>query len=257
MNAIVELAEALARAKHAVVLTGAGASTDSGLPDFRSREGLWQNVDPMKMASMTALTRTPVEFYQFYRQRLARLWGAEPSAVHHALAALQRAGMVKSLITQNVDGLHQAAGSTGVIEVHGSLRECVCLTCEHRFPSRLIDVEVTRPEEAPHCPECGGVLKPGVILFEEALPADAIEAALEATYQADLFVVIGSSLEVGPVNQLPAIAVADGADLAILNLSPTHLDEKARWLIRERAGEALNACLRHLGIGEDVNGLGQ
>lgn len=249
MDAIVELAEALRRSKYAVVLTGAGASTESGLPDFRSKEGLWQNVDPMKLASMTALRRSPVEFYHFYRHRLARLWGAEPNPVHRALAAMQRAGLIKALITQNVDGLHQAAGSPAVIEVHGSLRECVCLACERRFPSALIDVAVEAPADLPRCPGCGGILKPGVVLFEEALPMAAIEAALNAAYQADLFIVVGSSLEVAPVNQLPAIAAGAGADLAILNLEPTYLDRQARWLIREKAGTTLTSCAKHAGIG--------
>ncbi|MFZ5825370.1 MAG: SIR2 family NAD-dependent protein deacylase [Bacillota bacterium] len=250
MDAVRELAEAMKRSKHAVVLTGAGASTESGLPDFRSKEGLWKNVDPMALASMSALRRNPVEFYQFYRHRLARLWGAHPNPVHKALAAMQRAGLVRALITQNVDGLHQAAGSPAVIEVHGSLRECVCLGCERRFDSALIDVEVESPADVPRCPECRGILKPGVVLFEESLPVDAIEAALDAAYQADLFLVVGSSLEVGPVNQLPAIAVSEGADLAIVNLEPTYLDRRARWVVREKAGAALTACLHHLGLEE-------
>ncbi|MFZ5814974.1 MAG: SIR2 family NAD-dependent protein deacylase [Bacillota bacterium] len=248
MDLIMELAEALKASKHAVVLTGAGASTESGLPDFRSKEGLWKNVDPMRLASMTALRRSPVEFYQFYRHRLARLGGAEPNPVHRALAAMQRAGLIKALVTQNVDGLHQAAGSPHVIELHGSLRECRCLTCERQFPSALIDVEVESPADIPRCPECGGVLKPGVVLFEEALPMEAIESALNAAYEADLFIVVGSSLEVSPANQLPVIALGEGADLAIFNLEPTHLDRHARWLVRERAGAALTAVASRLGL---------
>lgn len=248
MDVIVELAEAMRRSRRTVVLTGAGASTESGLPDFRSREGLWKDVDPMKLASMTALRNSPVAFYQFYRHRLARLAGARPNPVHYALAAMQHAGLIQSLITQNVDGLHQAAGSPGVIEVHGSLREAACLGCERRFPSALIDVAVESVADLPHCPDCGELLKPGVVLFEEALPAEAVRAALQAAYEADLFVVVGSSLEVGPVNQLPTIALGQGADLAVLNLAPTHLDRRARWLIREKAGTALTACARRLGV---------
>ncbi|HWI64363.1 MAG TPA: NAD-dependent deacylase [Symbiobacteriaceae bacterium] len=249
MDAVHELAGRLAESRHAVVLTGAGASTDSGLPDFRSKQGLWQGIDPMKLASMTALRRNPVEFYQFYRYRLSRLNDARPNAVHTGLAALQQAGYVKALITQNIDGLHQAGGARDVIEMHGSLRECVCLRCRRRFPSALIDVDVQSPEDAPGCPDCGGMLKPGVILFEEALPEDAIERALEETYKADLFIVIGSSLEVGPVNQLPALAADQGADLAIINLEPTHLDRRARWLIRERAAGTVTEIGKILGLG--------
>lgn len=242
------LAEALAASRHAVVLTGAGASTESGLPDFRSKQGLWKDIDPMKLASMTALRRNPVEFYQFYRYRLSKLHGAQPNPVHTGLAALEAAGYVKALITQNIDGLHQAAGSKRVIEMHGSLRECVCLRCRRRFSSQLIDVDVQHPDDIPGCPECGGILKPGVILFEEALPEAAIEDALAATYQADLFVVIGSSLEVGPVNQLPALAAERGARLAIVNLEPTHLDELADWVVRERASGAVSAWCQYLGL---------
>lgn len=245
MDGIQSLAEALKTARYAVVLTGAGASTDSGLPDFRSKQGLWQGIDPMKMASMTALRRTPVEFYQFYRQRLSRLNGALPNPAHEAIAALQRAGIVKALITQNVDGLHQAAASPKVIELHGSLRECVCLSCERRFSSALIDVEVHTPNDIPECPECGGWLKPGVVLFEEGLPQEAVADALQATRRSDLFIVVGSSLEVSPANQLPAMAVSQGARLAILNLEPTHLDSRAAWLIPERAANALTS-LREL-----------
>jgi len=246
MEALVELAERLRAARYAVVLTGAGASTDSGLPDFRSKEGLWQGVDPMRLASMSALRRAPIEFYQFYRQRLSKLQGAQPNAGHLALAAMQRAGMVKEIITQNVDGLHQAAGSAEVIEAHGSLRECVCLRCRRRFSSALLEVDVRSRDDVPACPQCGGILKPGVVLFEEPMPDDEMERALEAARQADIFIVVGSSLEVGPVNQLPAVAVTRGAELALINLSPTHLDPYARWLIRERSASALSAMQAYL-----------
>lgn len=243
-----ELADRLKSATHRVVLTGAGASTESGLPDFRSKEGLWKNVDPMKLASMTALRRNPVEFYQFYRYRLSKLRDAFPNPVHTGLAAWQRAGLVQALVTQNIDGLHQLGGASDVIEVHGSLRECACLRCERRFSSALIDVDVSSEADIPGCPECGGILKPGVVLFEEQLPLDEIERAWDSAERADLFIVIGSSLEVGPVNQLPAVAAANGADLAIINLEPTHLDGRARWVIRDRAAHAVLEIGGLLGI---------
>lgn len=248
MEQVRELAHALKKAQHAVVLTGAGASTESGLPDFRSKTGLWKGIDPVSLISLSALRRRPVEFYQFYRMRFSHLWGARPNPVHRVLAALQEEGMVKRLITQNVDGLHQAAGSPDVIELHGSLRECSCLTCGRTFPSRLIDVDVKTAADIPRCPECGGMLKPGVVLFEEPLPPDAIETAFDEARRADLFLVIGSSLEVGPANQLPLLAVQSGADLAILNLTPTYLDGYARWVIREKAGQVLTAVASELGI---------
>lgn len=244
-----ELARRLQQARHAVVLTGAGASTDSGLPDFRSKQGLWQGIDPMKLASMTALRRNPVEFYNFYRYRLAKLADARPNGVHTGIAALQQAGYVKALITQNIDGLHQAGGARDVIEMHGSLRECVCVQCRSRYSSQLIDVDVQSAADVPRCPECRGVLKPGVILFEEALPEAAIERAFDETYQADLFIVVGTSLEVAPVNQLPALAVERGADLAIINLEATYLDRHAQWLIRDRAAGVLDQVRKLVGLG--------
>ncbi|MGE5674601.1 MAG: SIR2 family NAD-dependent protein deacylase [Mycobacterium leprae] len=248
MDAIGELAERWLAARSVVVLTGAGASTDSGLPDFRSKTGLWQGTDPMKLVSMTALRQRPVDFYQFYRFRLSKLRGAKPSGVHTALARLQQTGHVAALITQNIDGLHQAAGAADVIEMHGNLRESVCLSCEGRFSSDLIDVDVQSPADIPRCPKCGGVLKPAVVLFEEALPAAAVAKAFAATEAADLFVVIGSSLEVAPVNQMPLVAAMGGADLAIINLDPTPFDEWAHWLIRDRAALALDRCIRTMGL---------
>lgn len=248
MDAIPELAQAWRRSHSAVVLTGAGASTDSGLPDFRSKDGLWSGIDPMKLASLTALRNNPVEFYRFYRQRLAKLAGARPNPVHIHLARIQQAGLISALITQNIDGLHQAAGSTEVIEMHGSLRESVCMDCRERFSSALINVDVRSPLDLPRCPKCGGVLKPGVILFEEPLPAEALDRAVRAAEEADLFVVIGSSLEVGPVNQLPAVAATSGADLAMINLEPTHLDAMARWCIRRRGAGTLDLCRSLMGL---------
>jgi len=242
------LIEALRGSRHAVVLTGAGVSTDSGLPDFRSKTGLWQGIDPASLASMTALRRNPVEFYQFYRHRLSRLAGAEPNPAHTAIAALQRAGILKAVITQNVDGLHQAAGSSEVIEVHGSLREACCLDCERRWDSSVLDVDVRRMAEIPRCAACNGILKPGVVLFEESLPEPAISMALAHAHQADLFLVVGSSLEVGPVNQLPAMAVSEGAGLGIINLEPTYLDRRATWLVRERAAVVFAKIIEHMGI---------
>lgn len=204
----------------------------------------------MKLASMTALRQNPVEFYQFYRHRLSRLAGAQPNPVHTGLVELQRAGRLKALITQNIDGLHQAGGATNVIEMHGSLRECVCLDCGQVHSSDLLDVDVQNRAQVPRCPHCRGILKPGVILFEEALPEEAIERALTATDRCDLFVVIGSSLEVGPVNQLPAMAALSGKPLAIINLEPTHLDEAAQWVIRERAAAVVERLCQLIRVAE-------
>lgn len=155
---------------------------------------------------------------------------------------------MNEIITQNIDGLHQAAGAQDVIEMHGNLKVCICLQCHRQFSSDLLEVDVTTEAEIPRCPQCRGALKPGVILFEEALPADAIDRAIAAAHKADLFIVIGSSLEVGPVNQLPAMAAMQGAALAIVNLEPTHLDRQAQWIIRERAAQVVDNCCRYLAV---------
>lgn len=242
------LAAALRESRHCVVLTGAGASTESGLPDFRSGGGIWKNCDPMRVASLSALRDSPVEFYQFYRQRLSRLAGAQPNPTHYALAVLEQAGYVKCLITQNVDRLHQAAGHRDVIEAHGNLQEAVCVECGRLFPIARLDVDVHTRAAIPRCDGCGGMLKPGVVLFEEPLPAEAINRAFDQARRADLFLVVGSSLEVGPVNLLPQEAVAHGARLAILNLEPTFLDHEARWLLRGKSGLLLPALVAELGL---------
>ena len=188
MDDFASFVEAVRSAEHCTVLTGAGASTESGLPDFRSKQGLWQGVDPMRLASMTALRTNPVEFYQFYQMRLSKLRDAAPNRVHYTLASLEREGYVQVVVTQNIDGLHQLAGSTTVIEAHGSLRSAVCLGCRREYQAAVLEVPVATRADIPCCSECGGTLKPGVVLFEEALPADAIMAAHDHALRSDLSV---------------------------------------------------------------------
>ena len=233
-----ELADLLLRATHAVVLTGAGASTESGLPDFRSPGGLWQGVDPMRVASIWALRQSPVDFYRFYRHRLAGMGSARPNPCHDALAALEGMGVVKAVITQNVDGLHQAAGSRRVIEVHGSLREAACVDCGRTHPREALEVPVESEADLPRC-TCGGLLKPNVILFGEALPEAAFSQAAAEAALCDLMVVVGSSLEVSPANSLPRYALSRGAELALVNLSETSFDRFARVVVRAKAGEVM------------------
>lgn len=241
------LAGALRGHRSTLVLTGAGASTESGLPDWRGPSGLWRSLDPKQVASLTALEHSPVEFYQFYRHRLATLRGARPGPVHRALAALERAGYVRWVVTQNVDGLHQAAGQKTVIEVHGSLRSARCHRCEAPHPIEVLDVDVQTAQDIPRC-RCGGVVRPNIVLFEEVLPRDAVHAAFAAAEEADLCVVVGSSLQVGPVNLLPRIVADRGGDVAIINLTPTPFDHLARWRVAARAGEVLTEVARELGV---------
>lgn len=217
-----------------VVLTGAGMSTESGLPDFRSPQGLWKGLDPKKLASISALHNNTREFYEFYRMRLAKLQQALPHRGHFALARLQKERLLDAIITQNVDGLHHQAGAVRVIELHGNLREAVCIKCGRIYPSKLLE-----EQELPHCAHCRGMLKPGVILFGESLPAEALRQAEMETRRAHLFVVIGSSLEVSPANYFPVLARERGAKLVLINLEPTHMDDDADLTIRRPAGEVL------------------
>ena len=250
-----ELVDALQSSRHVVVLTGAGASTEAGLPDWRGPAGMWKQWSPTQMASLSAMQQNPVEFYQFYRYRLSKLRGAVPGPTQRALAALEAAGKIHCIITQNIDRLHQAAGSRNVIEVHGSLDTAVCVKCGREYSPEVLDVDVETADDVPRCDTCGGYLKPGIVLFEEPLPQDAIAAAFAESERADLFMVVGSSLEVGPVNMLPARAAHAGARLAIVNLSETHLDWMANWLIREKAGVVLTEVVKRLGIECQSDGL--
>jgi len=219
---------------HTVVFTGAGMSTEAGLPDFRSKTGLWKQVDPRKLASIEAMQANPEEFYEFYRMRLAALGKALPHKGHKILAELEKERLIQVIITQNVDGLHHRAGSNRVIELHGTLREAKCLKCKSTYPANVLECE-----GIPRC-KCGGMLKPGVILFGEMLPEEALRQADIETRKSHLFIVVGSSLEVSPANYFPLQARDIGAKLVIINMEPTVMDEEANLIIRGKAGEVLS-----------------
>lgn len=228
------LAKLLKEAKHTVVFTGAGMSTESGLPDFRSaRTGLWQKVDPTRLASIDALENNREEFIQFYHKRLQAIHDYKPHAGHEILGKWEKAGFVHAIITQNVDGFHQQAGSTNVTELHGTLRTVHCHTCGNRYPNTdFINGQF-------HC-ECGGFLRPSVVLFGEMLPYDAMTTAETETAKADLFIVIGSSLSVSPANYFPVEAKQNGAKLVIVNMEATDYDDLADLVINDRKiGEVL------------------
>jgi NAD-dependent deacetylase len=222
----------LSNSKSAVVLTGAGISTASGIPDFRSQgTGLWQKDDPFQVASLTAFKYTPEKFFNWLRPLAKNIWQAKPNPAHIALAQLEKAGWIKAIITQNIDGLHQAAGAENVIEVHGSATSLTCLSCQKSYPVSSFVQPFLMAGEMPHCPNCSGLLKPDIILFEEMLPAQAWNQAQQYCENADLILVIGSSLEVTPANSLPIYALDNGAHLIINNFSPTYLDEQADILL--------------------------
>jgi NAD-dependent deacetylase len=224
------------------VLTGAGISTESGIPDFRSPDGIWAHVDPFEVASIQAFLGNPEHVWSFYVSRIHALLEAEPNPGHAALAELERRGLVQALVTQNIDTLHLRAGSVDVVEVHGSIRSARCLSCgaTQGLEEVLVQLE-TRP--APLCPACGSILKPGVVLFGELLPAEAMARATELARGAGLMLVVGSSLEVWPVAGLPL----EAASVAIVNRGPTALDDRAELKIDGGAGETLRALLDALG----------
>jgi NAD-dependent protein deacetylase/lipoamidase len=224
-----------------VVLTGAGVSTESGIPDFRSASGIWATVDPFEVASIQAFRRDPARVWSFYRERIQLLRAAAPNAAHVAIAELEQHGVVQAVVTQNIDTLHTRAGSDNVIEVHGSIRSARCLNCLWTEPADAVLTQLAE-SAVPTCPQCGEVLKPGVVLFGELLPPEAMERATQLARGARLVLVVGSSLEVWPVAGLPLEARA----FAILNRGPTALDEKALLKIDAPAGETLTAVVAAL-----------
>lgn len=235
------LASLIVERQPCVVLTGAGISTESGIPDFRSPTGIWADIDPVEVASIDAFRRDPGRVWEFYGRRLGMLGDIEPNAGHRALVELEQRGLVTAVVTQNVDGLHQRAGSREVVEVHGSLANAVCPGCG--AGSSIDDIRKQLDEgPVPLCVECSTPLKPGVVMFGELLPAAAIERATALARAAGLVLVVGSSLEVWPVAGLPLEAAA----FAIVNLGPTTLDGQALLRIEGGAGETLEAVVEAL-----------
>ncbi|HEX2954910.1 MAG TPA: NAD-dependent deacylase [Bacillota bacterium] len=229
------IADAWRTSKSVMVLTGAGISTESGLPDFRSATGMWTK-NPTNLFTMEMLDEDPKGFYAFYHTWISNIWATQPNLGHKGLAALMKVGFIKTLATQNIDGLHQEAGSANVLELHGTLRTVSCMQCAATFDSRKM---ILNPAEIWLCPKCKGHLRPDITMFGESLPENAWEKAGREALRADLFVVVGSSLTVSPANLLPEWAVSRGAKLLIINHDPTPLDERADWVIRESAGEVI------------------
>ena len=242
-------ADLLREAEYAVALTGAGISTPSGIPDFRSPgTGLWEEVRPMFVASIWAFRLRPRAFYDWMRPLAHKILEAEPNAAHRALADLEAAGRLKAVITQNIDGLHQAAGSQQVLELHGHTRTATCLDCGRTVDTGPL-IEEFLAGKVPRCASCGGLLKPDVVLFGEMLPANVFLAAQMECEQCDLLLVAGSSLGVVPASELPLVALEAGADLVIVNLEPTLLDSQARVVIGCDVATALPAIVEEV-LGE-------
>jgi NAD-dependent deacetylase len=231
------LAELIRANQPCVALTGAGVSTESGIPDFRSAEGIWHRYDPYEVASIDAFHRDPARVWEFYALRLDALADARPNPAHLALAELERTGLLVAVITQNVDRLHLAAGTRELVEVHGSIGSAVCLACGRAED----DVRPLLP--LPRCASCSADLKPGVVMFGELLPVAAIERATELARTAALLLVVGTSLEVWPVAGLPDETLAHGGLVAIVNREPTSVDRRARLVVHGSAAETLAAVV--------------
>lgn len=244
----VEKAAALLKsAKYAVALTGAGISTPSGIPDFRSLEtGLWNKVDPLDVASLDTFRIAPEKFFNWFRPFTKQILEAAPNPAHQALAELESEGIIHAVITQNIDALHQKAGSRKVFELHGTLNTVTCGSCYRHYPSTLCIKKFVNDGIIPRCPACGGILKPDAILFGEQLPQNTWQKALREIHQSDLMLVVGSSLEVFPVAKLPYNIVSNGGRLIIINNQKTYLDKRADVVFHQDAAIVLPQIMKVL-----------
>jgi NAD-dependent deacetylase len=240
VDALVDL---IARARTVVAFTGAGISTESGIPDFRGPQGLWTTMDPNEFT---------IENWIGNGDHRRRVWRMrmenaaqrfEPNAAHRALVDLERLGSMTAVVTQNIDGLHQRAGSTTVLELHGNTRDVMCLSCGARTPNEAVLARVRAGDDDPHCTDCGGLLKSATVSFGQMLPQDVLDESFARAESCDLMLAIGSSLVVYPAAGIPLAAHRSGARLAIVNAEPTPFDDIAHVVVNGRTGEVLPAAV--------------
>jgi len=238
---IVKLQNYIDSSSNIVFFGGAGVSTESGIPDFRSQDGLYSQkwkYPPEQIISRSFFDANPAEFYRFYREKLI-IAGVKPNAAHLKLAELEKAGKLKAVITQNIDGLHQAAGSRNVFELHGSTLRNYCMTCRAPYGIDFIAKSKDSPDGIPHCTKCGGIIKPDVVLYEESLDENVIEGAVRALQAADMLIIGGTSLVVYPAAGL--INYFRGAKLVLINKSETQSDGMATLVIHDSIGKVLSS----------------
>lgn len=233
---------AIARGRRRIVaFTGAGISTESGIPDYRGPNGVWARQAPPTIGDFRSNPETRRAYWERRRATYPELLAARPNAGHAALVALERHGQLTAVVTQNIDGLHQRAGNDPerVIELHGSAHVIRCLDCGNSWPAAVIDARLLEGERVPACVVCGGPLRAATVLFGEPLPAEALQRATTAARDCDLMLVVGTSLVVNPAARIPLLARDSGAALAIINETPTPLDSRADVIVRGRAGPTL------------------
>ena len=242
-----QAAELLKSARRGLALTGAGVSAESGIPTFRGPDGLWKQFDPVKVASIEYFMADPSAYWTVSKDRGRVALAARPNPGHHALAALEAAGHVAVVVTQNTDGLHQESGSRNVIEIHGSGRTVQCLDCGTREPRGDVQARLD-VEMPPRCKVCGGsLLKPTVVLFGEPVPPAAVTKAFALAREADVVLVVGSSLLVYPAADIPLVALRSGARMIVINAEPTPFDELAEIVIHGRSGAVLPEIVALIG----------
>jgi NAD-dependent deacetylase len=246
-----KLAELIIQSRKVVVFTGAGISTESGIPDFRSPGGIWSRYDPEDFTIQKFMSG-PAARKTIWKMSLegGLLAEAEPNLAHHAIAELYQSGKLDCVITQNIDNLHQKAGVPGdrVFELHGNMEWVVCLSCHRRFPMPEVLRRIEEGVEVPDCPECRGILKPDAVFFGEALPQETLQEAIRRAKNCDLLVVIGSTLVIYPAAYIPTYAAEAGAKLAIVNLTSTPFDHYAEVVIRAKAGETMSKVMEKISL---------
>ncbi|MFX0079294.1 MAG: NAD-dependent protein deacylase [Candidatus Hermodarchaeota archaeon] len=241
---IQQAAQMISKSTSTVALTGAGVSTKSGIPDFRGPDGLWTKVDPTKFASISGFLSDPRGWWEMALEMAPTILNAKPNPSHTMLANLEKMGLLDCLITQNVDGLHQLAGSKNVLEVHGSLFSATCTVCHIQVDRKYLEKAMKKRQIPVMCPTCGGLLKLDTVFFGETLPQKALGAAVEAARNCKLMLAVGSYLLVYPVATLPTIATQSGAKFIIINQEPTPLDQIADLVFHAEAGETLTQIVK-------------
>ena len=246
-----KLKETIRHAKHIVVLTGAGISTESGIPDFRGPQGIWSKYRMVTIQEFLTSEEARLEYWRYKKETFRDIRNAAPNIGHHALAHLEKIGKLQALITQNIDGLHRLAGNSAekIIELHGTDRYVVCLDCGQRYDRALIQERIDKIDAVPKCDHCKGWLKPATVSFGQVIPAEILDRAYKESEKCDVFLVVGSSLTVQPASSLPIVAQQNGAWLGILNREPTPVDPLADWLCHQSAGKVLDGVIRDNYIG--------